>query len=112
METALQLAVDATEDALSFWEAYGEDRFGDEFSLTNAEVESLDPAWRLAYVARLIRSAAGVYGVTTVLSRNNRHDLQIIDLLHGLIKISEPRARQFEALKLEFLGLDQTSDRT
>jgi hypothetical protein len=102
VETALQLAVDATEDALSFWHAYGEERFGDEFSLNEAEVEGLDPTWRLAYVAQLVKSAAGVYGLTKRHSWTSRHHLQIADLLHELIRIAEPPERRFKDLALNY----------
>ena len=52
--------MEATTGAFLLWEAddAGEQRFGDEFTLTAQQVADLEPEWRLAYVARLIRSIA------------------------------------------------------
>jgi hypothetical protein len=67
MDQSLRRAMEATTDAFWVWEkgAAGERRFGDEFSLTPLQVDSLTPKWRLAYVARLIRSFALCWGVST-----------------------------------------------
>jgi hypothetical protein len=46
----------------------GEQRFGDEFELTPQQIDDPDPQWRLAYVARLIRTLALYWGVATEFS--------------------------------------------
>jgi hypothetical protein len=51
--------------AIYLWEAEGEDRFGDEFALSAEEVADLDDEWRLAYIARLLCTALGAYGVSS-----------------------------------------------
>jgi hypothetical protein len=63
LETALALAIEATGAAIELWEEEGEERFGDEFSLSAEEVASLDDEWRLAYIARLLRTAIQAYGI-------------------------------------------------
>jgi len=66
MEEALQLALEATVDGFQRWERDGEEHFGaDEFQLSPQQIEDLDDEWRLAYVARLIRSLGLVYGIAT-----------------------------------------------
>jgi hypothetical protein len=62
---ALALALEATGIAIDLWEAEGEDRFGDEFALSAEEVADLDDEWRLAYIARLLCTALGAYGVSS-----------------------------------------------
>ena len=64
LEVALALALEAVGDAIDLWEDEGEDRFGDEFSLSAEQVDSLDDEWRLAYVARLLHTTAHSYGVS------------------------------------------------
>jgi hypothetical protein len=64
-EQALRLAMDATTVEFGLWEREGEDRFGDEFSVTDEQLEEMSDEWRLALVARLLRSAAMAYGVST-----------------------------------------------
>lgn len=64
LEVALALALEATGDAIQQWEdEEGEERFGDEFSLSAERVDSLDDDWRLAYIARLLHTAVQAYGV-------------------------------------------------
>ena len=65
VEEALERALEATANEFPLWEQDGEDRYGDEFSVTPADLESMDPEWRLAYVGRLVRSLALCYGVET-----------------------------------------------
>jgi hypothetical protein len=67
MNESLRRAMEATTDAFWMWETgdAGERRFGDEFSLTSHEVDNLTPEWRIAYVARLIRSLEVCWGVST-----------------------------------------------
>jgi hypothetical protein len=64
---ALARAMEATTTEFSRWETAdaGEPRFGDEFSLSPQEVENLSPECRLAYVARLVRSAGLGWGIAT-----------------------------------------------
>ena len=45
------------------WEEEGEERFDGEFQLSTDQVASLDREWRLAYIGRLLRTAAYAYGV-------------------------------------------------
>jgi hypothetical protein len=64
VELCLQRALKATTRDLRNWE-YGdfEQRFGDEFSLSDAQVVELSDEERFAYVARLVRSLALRYGL-------------------------------------------------
>ena len=70
VDQGLLLAMGATTGAFLLWHAddAGERRFGDEFELTPQQVDDLDPEWRLAYVARLIRTIALCWGVATEFS--------------------------------------------
>jgi hypothetical protein len=67
MEEMLRLAMDATVEYLGIWEHddAGERRYGDECSVSEHDLEAMSNEWRLAYVARLLRSLAMDYGVTT-----------------------------------------------
>src|SRR4051812_31590841 len=58
MEECLRLALDATRHALVRWDEEADDRFSNEFSLTSAQVDDLPLEFRLAYVARLVKSLA------------------------------------------------------
>ena len=62
--------MEATTGAFLLWQANdaGEQRFGDEFSLTAQQVADLDPELRLAYASRLIRTLALYWGVPTEFS--------------------------------------------
>ena len=63
-EVALALALEAVgPDSIGLWEAEGEERFGDEFELSVEDVVALDDDLRLAYIARLLYTAACMYGV-------------------------------------------------
>jgi hypothetical protein len=64
LEVALALALEATGDAIHLWEQQGEERFGDECGLSYEQIAELDGEWRLAYIARLLHSAAFAYGVS------------------------------------------------
>lgn len=64
LEVALALTIEATGDAIQLWEAEGEELFGDEFELSAEQVAELDDEWRLAYIARLLYTAASAYGVS------------------------------------------------
>ena len=70
IDQGLLLAMEATTTAFHLWQAddAGEQRFGDEFELTPQQVDDLDPEWRLAYVARLIRTIVQCWGVATEFS--------------------------------------------
>jgi hypothetical protein len=70
VDQGLLLAMEATTTAFLLWQVddAGEQRFGDEFELTPQQVDDLDPEWRLAYVARLIRTLALYWGVATEFS--------------------------------------------
>jgi len=65
VDQVLRLALEATTQAFLLWETdgAGERRYGDEYSLSAADVDSLDDQWRMAYVARLLRSLALCWGV-------------------------------------------------
>jgi hypothetical protein len=67
MELALKRALDATAVDLVLWErdCAGENTYGDEFSVTEEDLEEMSPEWKLAYIARLLRTAALRYGVNT-----------------------------------------------
>ena len=65
METALRLALAATGEAFLIWEERADNAgFQDEFSLTPDQLEDLSLEWRLAYIARLLRSLALSYGIS------------------------------------------------
>ena len=56
----------ATREDFRRWEHDAESfGFADEFSLTPETVAELSPEWRLAYAARLLRSLALSYGMST-----------------------------------------------
>jgi hypothetical protein len=64
VEAALRLAMQLTDGDFQRWENEAHDAgYRDEFAITEAEVAAMTPEWRLALVARLIRSAAGMYGL-------------------------------------------------
>jgi hypothetical protein len=54
-------------DSIGLWEAEGEERFGDEFELSVEDVVALDDDLRLAYIARLLYTAACMYGVNLLM---------------------------------------------
>src|SRR5689334_11279360 len=56
---ALELALQATTRDFERWEAEFEERDVDEFSLSNADLEALPDAWRLALLERLDPTASG-----------------------------------------------------
>ena len=63
-EAMFALSLEGVEPrAIDLWEAEGEARFGCEFELSPEQVSSLDDELRLAYVARLLHSAAYTFGV-------------------------------------------------
>jgi hypothetical protein len=96
-ELALRLALDATVEYFWQWEDNMlalEQRFGDEFSLTPGDVESLGPQMRLAYVARLLRSLALIYGVKTEFGGHSQDRDGPAALLSGLNEILETRDRK------------------
>jgi hypothetical protein len=69
MEEALRRAMEATRQEFQEWEQeFGprvEEVGFDEFTLPAEEIEALPCGVKLAYVARLLRSLAMAYGVTT-----------------------------------------------
>jgi hypothetical protein len=68
LELCLRRALEATREDFVRWEDGDfEQRFGDEFSLADAQVEELSSEDRLAYLARLLRSLALHSGVSAVL---------------------------------------------
>ena len=50
-------------DAIDLWEEEGEERFEGEFQLSADQAASLNHEWRLAYIGRLLCTAAYAYGV-------------------------------------------------
>ena len=66
LEAALERALEATRTDFMLWDldGEGEDRWGDEYSVSPDDVAQMDMRWRLAYVARLVRSVALCYGVS------------------------------------------------
>ena len=66
LERALELALQATIDDFLRWENEGLRRgLDDEFGLSPDDVAQLSPEWKAAYVARLLRTIALMYGVET-----------------------------------------------
>ena len=77
LEVALGLALEAVGNAIDLWEDKGEERFEDEFALSAKQVASLDDNWQLAYIARLLHSAALSYGVSPFASPGRTPDGQV-----------------------------------
>jgi hypothetical protein len=70
MEEALRLAMEATRAEFRHWEdelgpSLDAEHGWDEFSLPARHVDRMDPNAKLAYLARLLRSLAMAYGVST-----------------------------------------------
>ncbi len=65
VERALERAVAATAEEFPLWEAEGEERFIDEFSVAEEDIAAMSAEWRLAYVGRLVRTIALCYGLGT-----------------------------------------------
>jgi len=65
LEQAVRLGLAEPQTEFALWMEEGEIRFGDEFDLTPAELESLTEEWRMAYVARLLRTIALMIGMPT-----------------------------------------------
>jgi hypothetical protein len=89
VEDCLRRALGATSADLRRWEDGDfEQRFGDEFSLSDAQVEELSSEDRLAYVARLLETLALMYGlwVRGPLGglTGEVHSNSLAALLHGL----------------------------
>ena len=63
-ENAMRRAVEATRADADRWDAEFEDRYVCEFSVGPSDVEEMDPAVRLAYVGRLVRTLALAWGVS------------------------------------------------
>jgi hypothetical protein len=66
MERALRLAMKATSEDFRRWESEADTAgFSSELSVDAYDVAQMSPDWRLAYVARLLRTVALAYGVGT-----------------------------------------------
>lgn len=66
IDKSLLLAMEATAEDFLRWELHALDvGFVDEFSLTPDEIAGMSDEWKLAYVARLLRSMALMFGVGT-----------------------------------------------
>jgi hypothetical protein len=63
LEQALCRGIAATEDAHELWEQAVQERLGTELLVAPEQVADLSPEWTLAYVARLFRTAAWMYGI-------------------------------------------------
>ena len=74
VDEALTLIMRATTLDATRWESAGEELFGDEFSVSRPDL--LDAEWRLAYVAKLARSAAMAWGLGT--DTPNPDDLGVV----------------------------------
>ena len=61
-EDAMRRGVEATRADADYWDAELEGRYV-EFSVNSSDVEDMDPAVRLAYVGRLLRTLAMTWGV-------------------------------------------------
>ena len=89
IELNLRLLLAATREPFRMWEAEADGRgFPDEFSLAEDDVRDLSDEWRLAYVARLIRSLALVYGVGEDPAVSDAEPDTPAGILHGLNDIS------------------------
>lgn len=65
LEEALRLALEATVNDFQLWEDHADSEgFPDEFDLSQEQIDSLSDQWRIAYIARLLRSIALAYGVS------------------------------------------------
>ena len=96
-EHALERLLEATTDDFLRWEEQGagEARYGDEFMVTSEQVALMWSDWRLAYVARLLRSMAMAYGATTEFGRGPLGAVaggrSLADLLHKLLDLGIDR---------------------
>ena len=66
VDESLLRAMQATSSDFEHWELHSEEMgFEDEFSLTSDDVANMADEWKLAYIARLLRSLALAFGVGT-----------------------------------------------
>lgn len=72
IQESLRIAILATQEDFTLWLETGEHRYGDEFSLSTAQVAALDQETRLALVARLVRDIALACGVATEATQGAR----------------------------------------
>lgn len=87
VEDALWLGMEATVDAFWLWEEQAESAgYGDEFSIGAAELDEMPDEWRLAYVARLLRTMAMAIGVSTEFSGQLGMRLNDRDAIAPLIR--------------------------
>ncbi len=90
VEDALVRAVEATSEDFRLWQEQADDcGMHDEFALEPEDVDALTPEWRLAYVARLLRSLAMPYGLRETESHRKPSRLgededSIAALVHGI----------------------------
>lgn len=96
VELALRLALEATREEFLLWERELADaRFVDEFSVAPHDVSAMPFVWRVAYVARLLRSAALAYGLYTEFSQQplgtRREGDGIGEPLWRLLEATDPR---------------------
>ena len=86
----------------------GEERFGDEFTLSADRVASLDDEWRLAYIARLLHSAAYLYGVSPHASPGRSADGELTSPISWSDELS--LARLLRGLNDILYGVDPTNE--
>jgi hypothetical protein len=66
VEIVLGLATEATREAFWLWEEQADAAgYADEFALDSAQIEAMSDEWRLAYIARLLRTVALDVGIGT-----------------------------------------------
>lgn len=63
-EDALRRAVEATQSYAEAWDAELYEQYGDEFSIDLDRRDGMDESHLLAYVGRLVRTVALLYGVS------------------------------------------------
>lgn len=70
LDHALRLGLQATGQDFLLWESKAQEELGvdDEFSLKPDDIQMLSEEWILAYVARLLRTVALMYGIRTEFS--------------------------------------------
>ncbi len=90
VEDALVRAVEATSEDFRLWQEQADDcGLHDEFALEPEDVDALTPEWRLAYVARLLRSLTMFYGLRVTEFARNPSRLRVDEnsiaaLVHGI----------------------------
>jgi hypothetical protein len=102
VEYVLGLAMEATAEAFVLWEEHARERgYLDEFSLTGGDLAAMDADWKLAFIARLLRTAALDLGLPTEFNNNSNGRRSqrgtLASLLIALCEIARPTTQPHES---------------